>query len=243
MKSPSIFLMLFVLLADMSAAEPVDHLLGNPKAPAAEDPLAKPQNPPGPQRAERGPRGPMEERGREFMRNRIERMKESGVTREEMQKLRTALEGIAQNEGVRAARAEAEQARQAVRNALQAFARSKGLPTPGSSQAGEQPARPGSEKMQEIRRAMAEARNDPAVQAAYEQAKVAGKKLRDTVRAALVASDATLAPIIDKMGDARDSLLDASGENRGPRGPRRGERGEGKPGESTPPAQPAEPGS
>ncbi len=236
MKLLSAFLMLLVLVADASAAEPVDHLLGNPKAPAAEDPLAKPQNPPGPQRAERGPRGPMEERGREFMRDRIERMKETGVTREEMQKLRSALEGIAQNEGVRAARAEAEQARQAVRTALQAFARSKGLPTPGSSEAGEKSPRPGTEKMQEIRRAMAEARNDPAVQAAYEQAKIAGKKLRDTVRAALVASDATLAPILDKMGDMRDGLLDASGEKRGPRGPRGGEKGEPKPGEPAPPA-------
>lgn len=222
------------LVAESAAAEPVDHLLGNPKAPAAEDPLAKAQNTPGPQRAERGPRGPMEERGREFIRNRVERMKESGVTREEMQKLRSALEGIAQNEGVRAARAEAEQARQAVRTALQAFARSKGLPTPGSSEAGEKSARPGAEKMQEIRRAMSEARNDPAVQAAYEQAKIAGKKLRDTVRAALIANDATLAPILDKMGDMRNDLLDASGEKRGPRGPRGGEKGTVKPSESAP---------
>jgi len=228
-----------LLVAESTAVEPVDHLLGNPKAPAAEDPLLKPQNVPGPQRAERGPRGPMEERGREFMRNRIERMKESGVTREEMQKLRSALEGIAQNEGVRAARAEAEQARQAVRTALQAFARSKGLPTPGSSEAGEKPPRPGSEKMQEIRRAMAEARNDPAVQAAYEQAKIAGKKLRDTVRAALVASDATLAPILDKMGDARDSLLDASGEKRGPRGPRGDEKSSGERDKPAPAAAPS----
>lgn len=232
--------LLCLLAAHAFAAEPVDHLLGNPKASASEDPLRKPEAPARAERSERTPRGPNEERRRDFMRDRVEQLKESGVTREEMQKLRAALEAVGQNEIVRAARVEAEKARKTVREALQAYARAQGLPELERPTAGDPSTRPTPEKMQAMRRAMAEARNDPAVQAAYEAAKITGKKLRDTVRATLIASDATLTPILEKMGDARDSLLDASGENRGPRGQRRGEKGAGKPEAPTPPV--TEPG-
>lgn len=234
----------FLTVAQLAAQEsPADHLLGNPKAPASEDPVRRPLPP---ENAERGPRGPNEDRRRDFIRERTERIKESGINRDEMRKLRDALEGIAQNETVRALRAEAEQARKALRDALQAYAKAKGLPAPGERPAeGAKPERPNPEKLAEIRKAMEGARNDPAVKAAFEKGKEVGKKLREAVRAALLEKDATLAPILDKLGDNREGLLNfgpeprgprqpgEEGRPRGPRGPRKGE-GEGQEGPRPP---------
>lgn len=224
---------------------PVDHLLGNPNAPAAEDPV---RNPRSGDTAERGPRGPSEERRRAFVRERVEGVRDSGITRDEMRTLRAALEAVGQDETVRAARAEAEQARQAVREALQAYAKSKGLPTPGEPPAdGTKPERPTPERMNAIRKAMEGARNDPAVKAAFEQGKEVGKKLREAVRAALLRKDPSLAPILEKLGEAREGLLGGpdprgprqGGDDNRPRGQRGGRKGEeaGK-GDPRPPMPP-----
>lgn len=206
---------------------PTDHLLTNPNAPASEDPVRRPL-PPREDRAERGERGErpmMDERRREMIRERMERLKDSGITREDMQKLRTALEGVGEVESIKAIRAEAQKAREAVRTALQAYAKSKGLPTPGERPAeGDRPERPTPERMAEIRKAMEEARNDPDVKAAFEQGKEIGKRLREAVRAELLKRDATLAPILEKLGKGGDGILELGsgrGDNapRGPRGP------------------------
>ncbi len=206
---------------------PTDHLLTNPNAPASEDPVRRPL-PPREDRADRGERGDrpmMDERRREMIRERMERLKDSGITREDMQKLRTALEGVGEVEAIKAIRAEAQKAREALRTALQAYAKSKGLPTPGERPAeGAQPERPSPERMAEIRKAMEEARNDPAVKAAFEQGKEIGKRLREAVRAELLKRDATLAPILEKLGKGGDGILELGsgrGDNapRGPRGP------------------------
>jgi len=208
---------------------PVDHLLTNPKAPASEDPVLKPL-PPADKRVER-PK--MDERRRDMIRERMERLKESGITREDMEKLRTALEGVGQLESIKAIRDEAQKAREAVRAALQAYAKSKGLPAPGDRPAsGAQPERPSPERMAEIRKAMEEARNDPTVKAAFEKGKEVGQRLREAVRAALLEKDASLAPILEKLGKGRDGILEFAPERgeggpRGPRGPGEG-KGEGK---------------
>lgn len=222
-----------LLASGLSAQEaPTDHLLTNPSAPASEDPVRRPLPPPE-ERAERGERGerpPMDERRREMIRERMERLKESGVTREDMQKLRAALEGVGQSEPIKAIRAEAQKAREAVRAALQAYAKSKGLPAPGERPAdGSKPERPSPERMAEIRKAMEEARNDPAVKAAFERGREIGQRLRDAVREELLKRDATLAPILEKLGKGRDGILEFAPEPRGegsPRGPRG--PGEGK---------------
>lgn len=214
------------LLAQEAAT---DHLLTNPNAPASEDPARRPL-PPRDDRAERGERGDrpmMDERRREMVRERMERLKDSGISREDMQKLRAALEGVGQSESVKAIRAEAQKAREAVRAALQAYAKSKGLPAPGERSAeGAQPERPSPGRMAEIRKAMEEARDDPAVKAAFEQGKAVGQRLRDAVREELLRRDATLAPILEKLGKAGDGLLEL-GSGRGDNAPR-GPRGQGE---------------
>ncbi len=220
-----------LLAASGLAAEetPVDHLLTNPNVPASEDPVRRPL-PPRDERAERGERGDrpmMDERRREMIRERMERFKDSGITREDMQKLRAALEGVGQTDAIKAIRDEAQKAREALRTALQAYAKSKGLPTPGERPAeGAQPERPSPERMAEIRKAMEEARNDPAVKAAFEQGKAVGQRLRDAVREELLKRDATLAPILEKLGKAGDGLLEL-GSGRGGNAPR-GPRGQGE---------------
>ncbi len=218
-----------LLFASCLAAQeaPTDHLLTNPNAPASEDPVRRPL-PPREDRAERGERGErpvMDERRRDMIRERMERLKDSGITREDMQRLRAALEGVGQSEPIKAIRAEAQKAREAVRAALQAYAKSKGLPTPGERPAeGAQPERPTPERMAEIRKAMEEARNDPAVKAAFERGREISQRLREAVREELLKRDATLAPILEKLGKSGDGLLELGsgrGDNapRGPRGP------------------------
>ena len=231
------FLLAALFLASGLAAQegPADHLLTNPKAPASEDPVLKPLPP----ADKRGERPKMDERRRDMIRERMERLKESGITREDMEKLRTALEGVGQLESIKAIRDEAQKAREALRTALQAYAKSKGLPAPGERPAsGEKPERPSPERMAEIRKAMEEARNDPAVKAAFDKGKEIGQRLREAVRAALLEKDASLAPILEKLGKGRDGILEFApergeggprgpGENKGPRGPGEG-KGEGK---------------
>ena len=233
-----LFLSTALLLAAGLAAEqtPADHLLGNSKAPAGEEAARQPGPP---RRVDRGDRASSEERGerpqveerrREFMRERIERMKDSGITREEMQKLRSALEQVSKTDAVKASRAEAQKAREALRTALEAYAKSKGIPLPGPRTEGSQPEPLSPEKMSEVRKAMEQARNDLAVKAAFEKAREVGKSLRETVRAELLKQDASLAPILEKLGDSREGMLEFAPE-RGQRGQRQGEgegQGEGK---------------
>ena len=229
----SLLLAAALLASGLCAQEaPTDHLLTNPAAPASEDPVRRPL-PPREEAGERGERPRMDERRREMIRERMDRLKESGITREDMQKLRAALEGVGQAEAIKALRAEAQKAREALRAALQAYAKSKGLPTPGERPAeGAQPERPSPERMAEIRKAMEEARNDPAVKAAFEQGKALGQRLRDAVREELLKRDATLGPILEKLGKGSDGILEFGPERGeraegGPRGPREG-KGEGK---------------
>jgi len=167
------------------------------------------------------------------MAERLGRLKDAGVTPEEMSKLRAALEAARGDEAVKAARAEAEKAREAMRQALQAFAKSKGVAQPEAPRDGERRERPSPERMAEMRKAMEGARNDPAVRAAFEQSRAAGAKLREAVSAAVTKADASLAATLEKMGELRNEFLGDRPRDGSPRGPRpevdapRGPRPEG----------------
>ncbi|MFN7340959.1 MAG: hypothetical protein ACK5VI_07770 [Opitutia bacterium] len=167
------------------------------------------------------------------MAERLGRLKEAGVTPEEMSKLRSALEAARADEAVKVARAEAEKAREAMREALQAFAKSKGVAQPEAPREGERRERPSPERMAEMRKAMEGARNDPAVKAAFEASRAAGAKLREAVSAAVIKADASLAATLEKMGELRNEFLGDRPREGSPRGPRpegdapRGPRPEG----------------
>ncbi len=154
------------------------------------------------------------------MAERLGRLKDAGVTPEEMAKLRAALEAARDDDSVKAARAEAEKAREALRQALQAFAKSKGVAQPEPPRDGERRERPSPERMAEMRKAMEGARNDPAVKAAFEQSRAAGAKLRDAVSAAVTKADPSLAATLGKMGELRNEFLGDRPRDGAPRGPR-----------------------
>lgn len=167
------------------------------------------------------------------MAERLGRLKDAGVTPEEMSKLRAALEAARADEAVKVARAEAEKAREAMRQALQAFAKSKGVAQPEAPRDGERRERPSPDRMAEMRKAMEGARNDPAVKAAFERSRAAGAKLREAVSAAVTKADPSLAATLEKMGDLRNEFLGDRPRDGSPRGPRpdgdapRGPRPEG----------------
>lgn len=168
------------------------------------------------------------------MADRFERLKKAGVTPEEMAKLRAALEKARADESVKAARAEAEKAREVLRQALQAYAKSKGVTQPEPPRDGERRERPSPERMAEMRKAMEGARNDPAVKAAFEGSRAAGAKLREAVRAAVLKADPSLGATLDKMSELGDAFLGDRLREGPPRGPRpegpapRGPRPEGE---------------
>lgn len=167
-----------------------------------------------------GPRGEMAER--------FERLKRAGIKPEEMAKLRAALESARADEAVKAARAEAEKARDALRQALRAFAKAKGVEQPEPPRDGERRERPSPERLAEMRKVMEGARNDPAVKAAFEQSRVAGAKLREAVREAVLKADPSLGGTLDKMGDLGGELPGERRRDGAPRGPRpEGERPKG----------------
>jgi hypothetical protein len=197
----------------------------------------RPEERPGPAGAEspraRGRETPERPAPRGEMAERLQRLKDAGVTPEEMAKLRAALEVARADEAVRAARAEAEASRETMRQALQAFAKSKGIEQPEPPKEGERRERPSPERMAAMRKAMEGARNDPAVKAAFETSRDAVAKLREAVRVAVLKADPSLAPTLEKLGDLRDEFLGDRLRDAQPRGPRpdgtgpRGPRPEG----------------
>lgn len=182
-----------------------------------------------------GRKGPPREfGGGQVVRDKVAQLKEAGITREDMQKIRAALEKAREDDAVKVAREKADAAQEKLRAALRAYAESKGIeipdapfarkfrPEPGKDkseqkpeQGGERRARKGQEgapakpeisqeKMAEVRKVMEGARNDPAVKAAFEESRAAGDALREAVHAAMLKSDPSLAPLIDKLGDLRE---------------------------------------
>lgn len=211
MRLPSSFLALLFAASLTAEDAPVrkERPSERPAPPAGESP--RPRSRDNPERS--GPRPEMAER--------FQRLKQAGISSEEMGKLRAALEAARSDETVKAARAEAEKARDSLRQALQAFAKSKGIAQPEPPKDGERRERPSPEKMTEMRKAMEGARNDPAVKAAFERSREAVAKLRDAVRASVIAANPSLSATLDKMGDLRDEFLGdrfRDGQPRGPRG-------------------------
>jgi len=177
-------------------------LVAEEPAPRRDRPEPRPpQGEPGRPDFRGGPARPREDDG-----ERLRRMREAGISPEDMKRLRGAFEKAREDAEVKAARAEAEQAREALRDALQAYAKSKGIPQPELAKDGERRERPSPEKMAEVRKAMEGARNDPAVKAAFERSRDSGRKLGDAVRAAILRDDPSLAGLLDKMGNLREEI-------------------------------------
>jgi hypothetical protein len=250
MKHRTLLASSFLLASALLAQEaPTQHLFPSDKdgAPA---PLA-------PLEGEAGERkGPPRGFGGQVAREKLAQLKDAGITREDMQRIKEALEAARGDESVKAARKTAEAAHEKLRLALRAYAESKGIQPPefrkGSpdapkekpeltpEQMAERRARKQAsaeapkekpeltpeqmaerrarklqeleqrkqeispEKMAEIRKVMEGARNDPAVKAAFEESKAAGEALRAAVKAAMLKSDPSLAPLIEKLGDLRE---------------------------------------
>lgn len=166
----------------------------------AEPPVASRGDEPTPKtQSERA--GRREGRGQDN-RDKLERLKQSGVTREDMEKVRKAMEAAREDEDVKAAKAKAEAAREELRNALKAYADAKGIQGPPAE--GEKRERLTPEKMAEVRKVMEGARNDPAVKAAFEKSREMGEALRAAVKASILKTDPTVAPLVDKFGDLRE---------------------------------------
>lgn len=183
---------------------------------------------PAPRRERAEPRPPQGEPGRPDFRggpdrprdaegDRLRRMREAGISPEEMKQLRGAFEKAREDAEVKAARAEAEKAREALREALQAYAKSKGIPQPEPPKEGERRERPSPEKLAEMRKAMEGARHDPAVKAAFERSRDAGRKLGEAVRAAILRDNPGMAGLLDKMGNLREEFLGGRFRPEGPR--------------------------
>lgn len=169
-----------------------------------------------------GERGPRREDRIQDNREKLERIKQSGVSREDMERVRKAMEAARDDEAVKAAKVKAEDAREALRTALKAYADSKGIAALPAD--GEKRERPTPEKMAEVRKAMEGARNDPNVKAAFEQSRVTGEALRAAVKAAILKSDPSLEALVEKIGDFREERReDRHGQGVDPK------RGEGKP--------------
>lgn len=218
-------LTLSLLAAVAYAAEPTDHLFPSDRdgAPAPLAPLDGPKVPGGQPRGFESP-----------MRDKLVQLKEAGITREDMQRIRAALEQARQDESVKAARKKADEAQEKLRAALRAYAEANGIETPEfpapakfraeggkdkpeltPEQLAERRARKeqGSvgrkpdiapEKVAEIRKVMEGARNDPAVKAAFEETRAAGEALRAAVKAAMLKADPSLGELLDKLGDLRE---------------------------------------
>ena len=177
-----------LLAAGLAAEEP---------SPRRERPDERPpQGEPGRPQFRGGLDRPRDEEG-----DRLRRMREAGISPEEMKRLRSAFEKAREDAAVKAARAEAEKAREALREALQAHAKANGIPQPEPPKEGERRERPSPEKMAEVRKAMEGARNDPAVKAAFEKSREAGRNLSEAVRAAVLRDDPSLAGSLDKMAN------------------------------------------
>lgn len=218
----------FLLAAALQAQEePTKHLF-----PADNDGAPAPLAPLGDEAGER--KGPPREFGGQVARDKIAQLKEAGITREDMQRIKAALEAARGDEAVKAARKTADAAHEKLRGALRAYAESKGIQPPERPE-GRKPAFEGAkdkpeltpeqlaerrarklkeleqrkqevspEKMAEIRKVMEGARNDPAVKAAFEESRLANEALRAAVKAAMLKSDPSLAPLIEKLGDLRE---------------------------------------
>lgn len=194
---------------------------------------------------------PRPEGRRPVLREKVEQLRESGITREDMQRVREALEQARGDETVKAARKKADAAQEKLRGALRAYAEAHGIQPPDFpekiqtespkqrpdltpeqlaerrarkvAESGERKPAVSMEKMAEIRKVMEGARNDPAVKSAFEETRVAGEALRQAVRASMLKSDPSLAPLIDKLGDLREAFRD---EHKGPGPKRDGSRGQ-----------------
>lgn len=206
MRTPIALATLLLAVSALAQETPVNRTRPDqkPRPPAGEAPRGEPDRP--------GARAKLADR--------FQRLKDSGISAEEMRKLRAALETAREDEAVKAARAEADLAREATRTALQSFAKSKGVEQPQPPREGERRERPSPERLAEMRKAMEGARNDPAVKAAFEQSKVAGAKLRSAVRDAVMKADPSLGATLEKMGDLREDFLSErfrDGAGRGPR--------------------------
>lgn len=167
------------------------------------------------------------------IRDKVVQLKEAGITREDMQRIREALEVARGDEAVKAARQKADAAQEKLRGALRAYAEEHGVQPPDfpqkfrpdakdkpeltPEQLAERKARklqePGArkpevspEKMAEIRKVMEGARNDPEVKAAFLEAREAGEALRAAVHAAVLRHDPSLAPLVEKLGDLREAF-------------------------------------
>lgn len=226
-----LFLTLGLLASAAYAAEPTDHLF-----PADRDGVPAPLAPLGEPRPPVDGDAPMEGPRRDFgapLREKAIQLKEAGITREDMQRVRAALETAREDEAVKAARKKAEEAQEKLRSALRAYAEANGIeppefPAPGKfrPEGGKDKSQPNAEpsgerkvrkqeganrkpevspeKMAEIRKAMEGARNDPAVKAAFEESRAAGEALRQAVRAAMLKADPSLGELLDKLGDLRE---------------------------------------
>ncbi len=201
------------------------------------------------------PLAPLDERRpegqRPVLREKVAQLRESGITREDMQKIREALEAARGDESVKAARKKADAAQEKLRGALRAYAEAHGIQPPDFpekirtepakqkpdlspeqlaerrarkiAESGERKPAVSVEKMAEIRKVMEGARNDPEVKSAFEDTRTAGEALRQAVRASMLKSDPSLAPLIDKLGDLREAFRD---EHKGPGPKRDGSRGQ-----------------
>lgn len=186
----------------------------------AEEPSTRRERPePRPSRGEPGRPdlrgGP--ERPRDAEGDRLRRMREAGISPEEMKQLRGAFEQAREDAEVKSAREEAEKAREALREALQAYAKSRGIAQPEPPRDGERRERPSPERMAEMRKAMEGARDDPAVKAAFEKSRDAGRKLGEAVRAAILRDNPGMAGLLDKMGNVREEFLGGRFRPEGPR--------------------------
>lgn len=223
----------FLFAAALQAQEePTKHLFPADKdgAPAPLAPLE------GGAGERKGP--PREFGGGQVVREKIAQLKDAGITREDMQKIKAALESARADEAVKAARKTADEAHERLRLALRAYAESKGVQPPERpegrkngieggkekseltpEQLAERRARKlkeleqrkqevSPEKMAEIRKVMEGARNDPAVKTAFEESKAANEALRAAVKAAMLKANPELAPLIEKLGDLREVFRD-----------------------------------
>lgn len=226
----------FLIVAALRAeGEPTQHLF-----PADKDGAPAPLAPLEGDSAER--KGPSRGQAGQVVRDKLAQLQEAGITREDMQRIKSALETARGDETVKAARKIADAAQEKLRLALRTFAESKGIQPPeraegrkGSPDGGkdkseltaeqiaERRARKRQEfeqrkqdvppeKMAEIRKVMEGARNDPTVKAAFEESRTANEGLRAAVKAAMLKSDPSLAPLIEKLGDLREVFRD---EHRG----------------------------
>jgi len=123
----------------------------------------------------------------------VDKAKAPSMDKPRSPKLAAALEAANGDESVKAARKAAEDAKNKLNAALKAYADANGLGTVDKSDP---------EAVAAHRKAMEEARNDPAVKAAFEEARAAGEAFHAALKAAVLKSDPSLADEFEKSRPA-----------------------------------------